>query len=389
MPYGDRLVELRLVVLGLATVLVGSASTRAAHGAQDSAALAKSAYARAIDLEAKGNDSAALSLLWQAAGLAPRDAEVQNRLGEALLRLGALDAAVDAFQRALSARPDFQKAANNFVLTLVQAGRGPEALQRARAFIAAAPDDPNRDFTLGLVQSEQDVEGAIGTFRRVLERAPRHTLARYNLALVLQRADRLSEAIGELDRAIEIEPRPEAYYTLGVIYWHQGDLDRAVKALGAAIAAQPGYAAAHYTLGAVLKDRREWARAAESFRRAIALRPDLTGAYVTLAEVLRLQGDDTGARAQLAEGERLRRRGEIEHQALVWTAVGARKLDAGDLTGALDDFRRATATFDGYAPAHFQLGLVLRRLGQPEASRAAFARAQQLNPSLVPPPYSP
>ena len=46
-------------------------------------------------------------------------------------------------------------------------------------------------------------------------------------------------------------------------------------------------------------------------------------------------------------------------------------------------------TFDGYAPAHFQLGLVLRRLGQPEASRAAFARAQQLNPSLVPPPYSP
>jgi tetratricopeptide (TPR) repeat protein len=48
------------------------------------------------------------------------------------------------------------------------------------------------------------------TFRRVLDRAPRHTLARYNLALALQRADRLPEAIAELDRAIGIEPRPEA-----------------------------------------------------------------------------------------------------------------------------------------------------------------------------------
>ena len=72
----------------------------------------------------------------------------------------------------------------------------------------------------------------------------------------------------------------------------------------------------------------------------------------------------------------------------MWTAVGVSKLDSNDLTGALDDFRRATASFEGYAPAHYQLGLVLQRLGQPEASRAAFARAQQLNPSLVAPPYS-
>ena len=382
---GDRLAAIRLVVVGLASVLLGLAS---APGAQDSSALAKSAYARAVDLERKGNDAAALSLLWQAAGFSPRDAEIQNHLGEALQRVGALGAAADAFQRALALRPDFQKAANNLVLTLVQAGRGAEALERARALVAASPDDPARAFTLGLALSEQDVEEAIKTFRRVLERAPRHTLARYNLALVLQKADRLPEAVAELDRAIAIDPRPEAYYTLGVIYWHQGELDRAVRALNAAIATQPDYASAHYTLGAVLKDRREYGKAAESLRRALALKPELAGAYVTLASVLRLSGDDRGANAQLEEGERLRRRGEKEHEALVWTAVGVSKLDSNDLTGALDDFRRATASFEGYAPAHYQMGLVLQRLGQPEASRAAFARAQQLNPSLVPPPYS-
>ena len=88
-------------------------------------------HARAVALEAEGNHAAALSLLWEAAGLAPRDADVQNRLGEALERIGALDAAIDAYRRALAARPDFRKAANNLILTLVKAGRGPEAV-RAR-----------------------------------------------------------------------------------------------------------------------------------------------------------------------------------------------------------------------------------------------------------------
>src|SRR5918994_7676160 len=70
--------------------------------AQD--ARARDAYTRAVELEAQGNHSAALALLWEAAGLAPRDAEIQHRLGEALDRIGALDAAVDSFRRALAAR---------------------------------------------------------------------------------------------------------------------------------------------------------------------------------------------------------------------------------------------------------------------------------------------
>ena len=226
------------LLAGCCLVICLRAAASAANP-QEVAPRAREVYARALALEAKGNDAAALPLLWQAAALAPDDADVQQRLGEALLRLGVLDAAIDAFRHALSARPDFQKAANSLILGLVQAGRGPDAMDEARRFIAAAPGDPDRYFTLGLAQSDQDVGGAIATFRRVLTLAPGHVLARYNLALVLQRADRQTEAADELRRAIAIDPRPEAYYTLGVIAWHQGDLDRAVSALGEAIAAEP------------------------------------------------------------------------------------------------------------------------------------------------------
>jgi tetratricopeptide (TPR) repeat protein len=369
-----------------AVFLVCVSCARAALGAgQAEPSSARDAYARAIELESRGNPSGALALLWYAAGLTPRDADVQNRLGEALERIGALDAAIDAFRRAVAERPAFRKADNNLILTLVKAGKGPEAIARARALVSAAPDDPDRIFTLGLAESEQDVAAAIATFRRVLQLAPKHTLARYNLALVLKRADRLPEAIEALQRALETEPRPEALYTLGVIYWQQGDTERAARALRDAVAADARYADAHYTLGVVLAARNDWRGAADALRRSIAIRPDLPGAHYSLARVLQQSGDAAAGATELEEAERLRRRAQAEQEAGVWTAVGSRTLESGDLTGALDQFRRATAVFDGYAPAHFQIGLVLRRLGQSEAAAAAFHRAAQLNPGLVPP----
>ena len=362
-------------------LLVASAAVQP----QDTRARATEVYQRAIQLERRGDAAGALTLLWEAAGLAKDDPEIQNRLGEALERVGALDVAIEAYRAAVTARPSFRKASNNLILALVRAGRSQEAVERARAQVAAAPDDPDRHFTLGLAQSEPDVEGAIASFRRALALAPRHTLARYNLALVLKRADRMTEAIDELKRVIETEPRAEAHYTLGVIYLHQGDLDGAARALRAAIDAQPAYADAHYTLGAVLQARRDWNGAAAALGRAIALRPDLPGAHYTLGRVLQSAGDAVGARAHFAEAERLRERERLEREARVLTSVGTGKLDAGDAAGGVEAFRRAIAILDTYAPAHYQMGRALQRLGQHDAARTAFARARQLNPSLVPP----
>jgi len=366
-------------------LLLTLAAATAADPRQDAGTRAAETFKRATHLEAKGDAAGALALLWEAAGLAPGDADIQNRLGEALERVGALDAAVNAYRLAVAARPGFARASNNLILALVKAGRGKEAVERARAEVAAAPDDPDRHFTLGLAQSEPDVDGAIASFRRVLAIAPRHALARYNLALVLKRADRMSEAIEELQRVLDVEPRAEAHYTLGVIHLHQGDVDRAAAALRAAIAAQPEYADAHYTLGAVLQARRDWTGAAAALRRAIALRPDLAGAHYTLARVLKAAGDEAAAQRHFTEAERLRERARNEQEARVWTSVGTVRLDSGDAAGALEPFRRATAVLDTYAPAHYQLGRALQRLGQADAARAAFARAQALNPSFVPP----
>jgi len=346
---------------------------------------ARDVYSRALELEKQGNYQGALALFWEAAGLAPRDADVQNRLGEALERIGALDAAVEAYRRALAERPDFRKASNNLILVLGKAGKGTEAVERAQALVRAAPSDPDRHFTLGLAQAEQNLDDSIASFRRTLALAPRHTLARYNLALVLRRSDRLREALDELAQALAIEPRPEVHYTIGIIYWHQGDLARAVESLRACVALDPKYTDGLYALGAVLKARGDWSGAEQALQKAIGLNPNLTAAHYTLGQVRQLAGNESGARTAFDEAERLRQRHQLELEAVVWTSVGIRRVESGDLSGALDHFRRATKVYEPYAPAHYQMGLVLRRLGLRDESRAAFARAQELNASLVPP----
>jgi tetratricopeptide (TPR) repeat protein len=370
----------------IAVVLLAVLTTHAFLGAgQDEHQRARHLYARAVELEAHSNWPAALSLLWEAAGLAPRDAEVQSRLGEALERIGALDAAIAAYRLSLAERPDSRKTSTSLILALVKAGQGGEAVERARAMSAAAPRDPERLFTLGLAQSDVNVDDAIGTFRRVLDLAPGHVLARYNLALVLKRTDRLEDALGELDRALAIEPRPEVHYTRGIIYWHRGDLDRAASALRDAIAMQPRYVEAHSALGSVLNAKRDRAGAAAALRRAITLAPEMPATHYTLAQVLRTAGDERGAGNALAEAERLRSRRESEQEATMWTSAGTEKFNRGDLTGALALFQRATTASDHYAPAFYQMGRALQGLGQPDAARRAFAKASELNPSLVPP----
>jgi len=248
-----------------------------------------------------------------------------------------------------------------------------------------ASADADRWFTLGLAQADVDVDAAIGSFQHAIALDPRHGLARYNLGLVLYHADRVPAALGALQAALAIEPRPEVHYTLGIIYWHEGELDRAVEALTAATAANPEYADAFLALGTVLSARGNVKGSISALERAIRLRPDLPAPHIVLARTLTAAGDEGGARRESAEADRLRSLADNAQKAAALTAAGVQRLDAGDDVNAADCFRRAIQTFEAFAPAHYQLGRALDRLGQRDAARAEYTRAQQLNPALVPP----
>jgi tetratricopeptide (TPR) repeat protein len=353
--------------------------------AQESASRARTLDRRASELDRQGNAAAALPLLWEAAGLAPTNGDIQDHLGAALERMGALDAAVGAYRAAASAHPPARAATRHLVLALAKAGRSAEAIALARAGVASTSADADAWFTLGLAQADVDGDGAVDSFRHALAVDPRYALARYNLALVLLHADRLPQAIDELRRALTLTSTAELHYTLGVACWRLGNLDEASAELRAAVEADGAFADAYLARGSVLQARGDLKGSAAALARAIALRPALPAPHIVLAQTLARAGDDAGARRETAEAERLRLQAQRSQEAATLTAAGTQTMEAGDAAAAADCFRRAIAAFEAFAPAHYQLGRALEVLGRHGEARAAFARARQLNPALVPP----
>ena len=67
------------------------------------------------------------------------------------------------------------------------------------------------------------------------------------------------------------------------------------------------------------------------------------------------------------------------------TSSGRRLLAAGDLDGAITQFRSAISSSPNYAQAHYQLGIALQRKGEKDESSKEFRKAAELDPHLAPP----
>ena len=176
----------------------------------------------------------------------------------------------------------------------------------------------------------------------------------------------------------------DAYYSLGVTLWQKGDFPAAAEQLQHAVQIKPDYAEAYYTLGTVLKQMDKLPEAAQALREAIRLQPDFMGAHTTLAAVLRQMGDASGAEAESRVGEQLSKQKTSLQAATFATNSGNRLLNAGDIDGAISQFRNAVQAGSRYALAHQQLAIALSRKGQANEAAQEFKKASELDPRLKP-----
>jgi tetratricopeptide (TPR) repeat protein len=109
-----------------------------------------------------------------------------------------------------------------------RAGRGEEASDTLRRYLALRPEDINARSNLGalLLQADRNAEAA-ETLRRVVDVEPRHLQAWINLATALMKLQRLDESETAYRRALEIAPDNDLatrglnhVYTLVVPRWH-------------------------------------------------------------------------------------------------------------------------------------------------------------------------
>src|SRR5207247_1950692 len=82
-----------------------------------------------------------------------------------------------------------------------------------------------------------------------------------------------------------------------------------------------------------------------------------------------------GAAEESRAGAEIAKHKTNEQTALFATNSGRRLLNAGDIDGAISQFRTAIQAVPGYAPAHYQLGLALQRKGDKGGPAPQFTTA--------------
>jgi Tfp pilus assembly protein PilF len=141
----------------------------------------------------------------------------------------------------------------------------------------------------------------------VLRREPGSALAHNGVGVQLAAEGRVSEAIGEYERAVSLDGQfAEGENNLGVALVRSGDGARAIGHFERAVAIKPDYADARNNLGTALGSRGALDRAIEQFTRALAIDPTLADAEFNWGNALFRQGDASGAIAHYRAALRLK-----------------------------------------------------------------------------------
>jgi tetratricopeptide (TPR) repeat protein len=294
----------------------------------------------------RGHDDAALAAYDRAVRLHPRDAVLQERRSQVLLRAGRVDDAVAAL----------------------------------RALYRAAPSEPRYLLELaGLLRDDGQTTEA--TQALVAASHARGTDVRLHQALaeLFARWGDDAHALEEVRTLVRIEPAETSHRVLlGDLLLSSGDRVGALATWHALIEGRTSSAAAHAELGAVLMDHDLLDEARVELEEAARLAPDDPEVLGRLVDVLVRAGHDADAEpivARLAAGattDRLRRREMRDRQVALW--VRRRTLDSH-----VRELEQRFAASPPDIEAGHTLAEALRRAGQLQRAADVLARLVALD----------
>ena len=184
----------------------------------------------------------------------PNSLGLWNLLGISAAQIGKLDKAIDAFNKAISIKPDYADAYNNLGNALQEQGKLGEAIE---------------------------------AYNKALTIKPNYDEAYNNMGNALKEQGKLDKAIEAFTKALSIQPdNTAAYNNMGNVLKDQGKPEEAIEAYNKAISKRPDYAEAYSNMGNVLKEQGKLDEAVEAYKKAISINPDYDDAYWNLSGIV-------------------------------------------------------------------------------------------------------
>lgn len=166
------------------------------------------------------------------------------------------------------------------------------AINALKAEITLAPRQHYPHYLLGAVYFDKgDMESAIGSFKDCLKRNENFQPAIEKLLRAYQETGQLGTAINLLEQRIGEKPSAADYNTLGIHYYHQGAVNRAIDAFEKSVNLEPYHKAAKNNLHQLFREKafhalhaKDFTSAMDIFERIIQLNPLDSTTYMLMGD---------------------------------------------------------------------------------------------------------
>jgi len=196
----------------------------------------------------------AVILLQKVIAASPKNVYAHNMLGEVYAFKKVTEKAEAAFLEAAQLRQDWNLPYLNLSRLMVAESKPDKAIEILQRGLQKIPDDATLKLTLASTQqTAKDIDGAMDTYRSLLEINPKLDVAANNLAALI--ADYKYSDPKNLDDALDLAQRfqgsdnPFYLDTLGWLHYRKGDYSLAVVFISKALENRPDHPQLNFHLG--------------------------------------------------------------------------------------------------------------------------------------------
>jgi len=336
-------------------------------------------FRNAVDLSDASVDEERLYV--RSIQLCPSMAEANYNLGVVFSRRKDLAAAENAFKKALdiAKRPEFYTALGNLKISQKDFSSAQSQFENAidldSSYVGAL-------LGMGIVY---DSLGSYSKAEEVLNKAAlinqRDPIVQYNLGVVLERQDRLQDAISAFENAVKSdESHFGSHFELGLAYQKAGRYEDSRMVLERAANINSENAPVNRALGVTYEKLTQYDRAELAFRRALKLEGSDIISMINLGVVLLSKPGPNPLEAESILSNSLKLDSK-NSKAL--TALGWAQIELGRHAAAEDTLRQAIEIDGNNAFAHNNLGVLYLRTGRNDDAEIEFKKAISLSPDLA------